>query len=200
MKNWESVVTGAIDGAATGGVGGAVVGVIGALGIPSADLNPPVFREFIRATGSGAFEIWAKGAGRVSSYVSKDVILPDFYRWLKATGKSPGWWTTNGSMYESAAYIAGTSEAAFAAMGYDYAKSAEAYRAGAGLAAWVPGAGSAGGSGGAGKMWDENTYTGTVGFNPWAVLLGFGALVALYFFTRKTTERTEAVKKKKTNW
>jgi len=197
----EAVLTGALSGGASGAAAGphgaaigAAVGVIGALSNPTTDPNPPVFREFIRATGSGAFEAWAKSAGRVASYTSKDVILPDFYKWLLSTGKSPGWWTTNGSMYENTAYIAGTSEAAFSAMGYDYAKSAEAYAKGAGAQAWV----RSSGTGGAQKLWDDNTYTGTVGFNPWLVLLGFGSLVALYFWTRTDTNTT--VKRKKANW
>jgi len=110
------------------GIGGEIAGLLG--GGASGDGSSAEFRDFIRATGAGAWEDTLKASGDPVRGGTKTDFLPSFYRWLVDSGKSIGWWTTNGNPMTGPAYVPGFTEPTFAQMGIDYAASAANYRSG----------------------------------------------------------------------
>jgi len=146
------------------GIGGQVAGLLG--GGTASDGSSAEFRDFIRATGAGAWEETLRASGSDLVGKTKADFLPSFYEWLVTSGKSIGWWAANGNPMSGVAYVPGLTETSFRQLGIDYAASAANYAAGnramsnGRWAGWVYLNGDKGGN-------KAGTVAGVLGGMPW---------------------------------
>lgn len=138
VRNLAATAGGAAATAAAGPAGTAVGSAVGAalsdilaglFGGGKSDGSSPEFRDFIRATGGGAFEEWVKQYQPDAIGWKLEQLLPQFYAWLFTTGRSVLWWS-NDLNPRGYAYRQGLTEDAYKAMGVDYWKSVANRQAG----------------------------------------------------------------------